>query len=106
MTAFAPLRRERVDERERARHRAHRTVETQLAQHRDAVEHAGGQRVVGAEHPERDREIQSRARLADVAGREVDGDARSAATRRPDDRTAARTRSRDSRTAASGRPTT
>ena len=40
ITHSAPARATRVDERERARDRSHRAVETELAEHADAVEHA------------------------------------------------------------------
>ena len=59
--------RERVDERERARHRAHGAVEAELAEHGDAIEHAGGELVGRGQEPERDRELESGARLAHTA---------------------------------------
>ena len=66
---------QRIDQCEGARHRAHRAVEAQLAEHRDTVEHTRGQCFVGAEHAEGHRELQPRAGLAHPARSEVDRDA-------------------------------
>ena len=63
--------RERVDECKRARDRPHRPVEPELAEHRDAVEHARWQLVGRGEQPERDRQFEARASLAHTARSEV-----------------------------------
>ena len=61
--------------------------------------------LVGAEHAERDRELQSRTRLAHAAGREVHGDAALGPLESRRQHRGADALAR-SRTAASGRPTT
>jgi hypothetical protein len=66
---------QRVDEREHPGHGADGTVETQLAEHADAVEHAVGQLAARRQQPEPDRQLEASARLANAAGREVHGDA-------------------------------
>ncbi len=105
-TAPTPARASASTSAKRARHRPDRAVEAELAEHRDAVEHAGRERVVGA----RAHRARPRARAPIRILRTPPG-ARFTVIRRcghsrPDDSTAARTRSRDSRTAASGSPTT
>ena len=69
--ALDAARGQRVDERERAGHRADRAVEPELAEHRDAVEHAGGQLVVGAE--QRRARRRARARSPTCARRRARG---------------------------------
>jgi hypothetical protein len=65
---------EGIDEREHAGHRTDRAVETELAEHPDAVEDAVGELARRRHETERDRELEPRAGLANPAGREVDGD--------------------------------
>ena len=65
---------ERVDEREDAGHRADRSVEPQLAEHADLVEHSVRELARGGDETEADRELESRAGLANPARREVDRD--------------------------------
>ena len=72
--AFGPGAGERVDQRERAGDRPNRAVEAELAEHRDAVEHPGGERVVGAEHAHRHGELEAGAGLAHASRREVHRD--------------------------------
>ena len=65
MTQLGSRARDGVDERERARDRSHRTVEAELAEHADAVEHARGQSAVGA--GERRARPRARARIRPCA---------------------------------------
>lgn len=66
---------EGIDDAERADDGTDAPVETELAEHCDVVERAGGERVGGGEQPERDRELEAGAGLADRGRREVHGDA-------------------------------
>ena len=72
---FGTRARHGVDERERPRHGAHRAVETQLAEHADAVEYARRQPSIGGDQRERDRELQPRSGLAHRRRRQVHRDA-------------------------------
>ena len=64
----------RVDQREHARHWADRPVEPQLAEDADPVEDAVGQLAGGGDEAEGDRELESRAGLANTTRREVHRD--------------------------------
>ena len=66
---------EDVDEREGAGDGPDRSVEAELAEDADAVEHPGGELLVGERDPEPDRELEAGAGLAQAAGREVHRDA-------------------------------
>ena len=59
---------------ERARHRAQTPVERELADRCVPGERARRQLTRGGEHRQRDREVEPRSLLAQVGGREVDGD--------------------------------
>ena len=61
--------------REHAGHRAHRAVEAELAEHEQAVEQiARSYMLVGDQDRQRGRQIERAAGLAQIGGREVDGD--------------------------------
>ena len=70
------------------------------------AERFGRQLTARRQQADGERQVEARARLAQVRGREVGGEPLRAGTREPEFSSAARTRSRASRTAASGRPTT
>ena len=61
--------------RQHAAHRAHAAVERQLAHHERALQPAGLDQPGGAEDADRDRQVEGGAFLADIGGRQVDGDA-------------------------------
>ena len=66
---------ERVDEGEGSHDGADGAVEAELAEHADAVEHAGGQPAVGTRERKRDCELEAGPALAYRCGREVHRDA-------------------------------
>ena len=64
-----------VDEGEHTGQRPHRSVEAQLAQHCEPFGGRAGEVAFGGEDPDRDRELEARAGLAEPTGGEVHGDA-------------------------------
>ena len=99
-----PLAHGALGDREHAAARPQLAAQRELAEDREALERAGGDLAARREDAARDREVEAGPRLAQVRGREVDGDAR-AGNSKPEFRIAARTRSRASRTARSPSPT-
>ena len=59
---------------EHAAHRADGSVEAELADHEQARERGVGDHALGGQHGEGDRQVEAAAGLAQVGGREVDGD--------------------------------
>ena len=64
-----------VDQGERAGHRPHRAVQSQLTQDAGVGDRLGLELLAGNEDPDRDGQVEPGARLGNVAGRQVHGDA-------------------------------
>ena len=62
--------------RQHARHGAHAAVEAQFAHQQKAAQVVGPQRAIGAQDADGDGQIEARAFLLHVGGRQVDGDDR------------------------------